>query len=300
MKQIHTLIALLVIAGIAVIGCQKDDNPIASSDSSILYEDAAESISAALGDESGGAVDGYADVMTVAGGGSFSATFAKTGGTETVTAGIPTYDSTTGWWTVTIDRSRSNLLTSASIQRLYQYQFQKNGVVQKFRISGTDTATTMKFKVVSGSGHFVGPRVKHYLTMVKGGWTVADLNKDTVTLNSDTIYVRSGIDTIVTRNMTRTFNHTLNITKMTDVRGPRFRLNRDNFTSWRNNFYKAVSGTVEGTFKATITFQRGDSYAERSIDKTFVVTLGGGDGNITIGGDGRKFGCDLGGGQRKP
>lgn len=299
MKQRTLYFTLALIAGLFAAGCDKDD-PVSSGDSSILYEDAAESISAAVGDESGGAVDSYADVMTVAGGGSFGASLSKSGGVETVNASVPVYDPATGWWTVTVDRSRSNMVTSASVHRLYQYQFQKNGTVQQFRISGSDTATTLKFKVVDGSGSFVGPRVKHYLQMVKGGWTITDLNKDTVTLNSDTVYVRTAVDSIITRNMQRTFSHTLRITSMTNVRGPKFRMNRDNYTNWRNNFSKAVSGTIEGTFTGNITMQNGDLYKERTIDKTFTITLGGGDGNISIAGDGRKFGCDLGGGQRKP
>jgi hypothetical protein len=299
MKHLQQIFTIVVIGMFFIAGC-KDDDPLTAADSSALFEDAAETIATAMGDESGGAVDSYADIMNVAGGGSFSVTLAKTSGTEIVTAGNPVYDSVSGWWTVTVDRSRSNMMTSASIQREYRFQFQKNGVVQKFRITGADTATTMKFRIVSGSGYFSGPRVKHHLTDLKGAWTVTDLNRDTVTLNSDTVYVRSGVDSIITRNMLRTFTHTLNITKMTDVRGPRFRFGRDNYTQWRNNFSKAVSGTVEGTFKATITFQNGDLYRERSIDRTFVVTFGGGDGNISFGGDGRKFSCDLGSGQRKP
>ncbi|MHB1050500.1 MAG: hypothetical protein ACYC09_10505 [Bacteroidota bacterium] len=299
MKQFHKYSALFVLSLFILAGCKNDD-PVSVLDSNLLYEDAAESISAAVGDESGGAVDNFADVMSAAGGGGFSTTLAKTGGDEIVTAGIPSYDSTTGWWTVTVDRSRSNMMTSGSFQRVFQFQFRKNGVVQKLRIEGSDTANTMKFKIVSGSGHFIGPRVKHYLTDLKGAWTVTDLDKDTVTLNSDTTYVRTGVDSIITRNMQRTFTHTLNITSMTDVRGPRFRFGRDNYATWRGNFSKAVSGTLEGTFKATITFQNGDLYRERSIDRSFTVTLGGGDGSISFGGNGPKFSCDLGSGHRRP
>lgn len=299
MKQLQKYFAPVVLSLIILAGCKQDD-PVSALDSNLLYEDAAESISAALGDESGGAVDNFADVMSAAGGGGFSATLAKTGDEEIVTAGNPTYDSTTGWWTVTVDRSRSNSITSGSFQRVYQFQFLKDGTVQKLRIEGSDTANTMKFKIVSGSGYFVGPRVKHHLTDLKGAWTVTDLDKDTVTLNSDTTYVRSGVDSIITRNMQRTFTHTLNITAMTDVRGPKFRFGRDNYATWRGNFSKAVSGTLEGTFKATITFQNGDLYRERSIDRSFTVTLGGGDGDISFGGNGPKFSCDLGSGHRRP
>jgi hypothetical protein len=300
MKQIQKFSAILLLAVIVFTGCKKDNDLLSSSSSSLLYDDAAESISTAMGDESGGAVESFADVLSVAGGGSFSTTLAKSSGDEMITAGTPVYDSLSGWWTVTIDRSKSGMQMSGFVKRIYQYQFSKNGIIQKLRVTSTDTATTVKFKIIDGSGYFSNLRMKHYLTKVHGGWTVTDLNKDTVTLNSDTVYVRTGVDTIITRNMVRTFDHTLRITKMTDVRGPRFRLNRDNFTIWRNNFSKAISGTVEGTFYASITFSNGDLYKERTIDKTFTITLGGGEGSIGFGGDGRKFGCDLGIGERKP
>ena len=95
MKQRTLYFTLALIAGLFAAGCDKDD-PVSSGDSSILYEDAAESISAAVGDESGGAVDSYADVMTVAGGGSFGASLSKSGGVETVNASVPVYDPATG------------------------------------------------------------------------------------------------------------------------------------------------------------------------------------------------------------
>ncbi len=300
MKQIQKISTMLLLTVIFFTGCKKDNDLVSSSSSSMLYDDAAESISTAMGDESGGALESFADVLSVAGGGSLTTTLAKSSGDEMVAAGTPVYDSLNGWWTVSIDRSKYGILASGFMKRVYQYQFSKNSNFQKLRINSTDTATTIKFKIIDGSGYFSNPRVKHYLTKLRGGWTVNDLNKDTVTLNSDTVYVRAGVDTIITRNMIRTFNHTLRITKMTDVRGPRFRLNRDNFAIWRYNFSKAISGTVEGTFYSLITFSSGDLYKERTIDKTFVITLGGGEGTIGFFGDGRKFGCDLGNGQRKP
>ncbi len=297
MKQIQKISTMLLLTVIVFTGCKKDNDLVSSSSSSMLYDDAAESISTAMGDESGGALESFADVLSVAGGGSLSTTLAKSSGDEMVAAGIPVYDSLNGWWTVSIDRSKYGIQASGFMKRVYQYQFSKNSVFQKLRINSADTATTVKFKIIDGSGYFSNLRVKHYLTKLRGGWTVNDLNKDTVTLNSDTVYVRAGVDTIITRNMIRTFDHTLRITKMTDVRGLRFRLNRDNFTIWRNNFSKAISGTVEGTFYASITFRKGDLYKERTISKTFTITLGAGAGSLTINGGG-KFGMDLHGGNR--
>jgi hypothetical protein len=294
MKRTLTYFTLLLFGGIFIAGCDK--NSVESGDTSILYEDAAESISAAMGDESGGAMESFADISAVAGGATISTTLAKSSGENTVmtVSSPPVYDALTGWWTVTIDRSRSGEYVKTSVQRVYQYQFQKNGVVQQYRITGADTANTLKFKIISGSGFFRGPKVHHNLTQLKGAWTVTKVDKDTVVINSDTTFVRSGIDSIITRNMTRTFTHTTTM-NFTDVKGPRYKAS---IVNWRDNFHHAVSGTVTGTFDATITFERGAAYKERSISKTFTITLGLGEGSLTINGGG-KFGMDTHEGKRK-
>ncbi len=293
MKQLLTFFTLLLFSGVFISGCDK--NSTAPEDSSILYEDAAESISAAMGDESGGAIESFADIYGVAGGASVSSTLAKSSGENSVmtVASPPVYDGATGWWSVTIDRSRSGLLFNASAQRLYQYQFQKNGIVQQYRIIGTDTANTLKFKIISGSGFFRSLRVHHNLTQLKGAWTATKIDKDTVVVNSDTTFVRSGIDSIITRNMIRTFTHTTTMV-FSDVKGLRY---KPSLLNWRDNFSQAVSGTVNGTYNATITFERGTAYKERTISKTFTIILGAGAGSLTINGGG-KFGMDLHGGNR--
>jgi hypothetical protein len=294
MKQLITYCTVLLFTGVFIAGCDK--NSTAPEDSSILYEDAAESISAAMGDQSGGALESFADIYTVAGGTSVSSALAKNSGENSVmtVASPPVYDVVTGWWSVTIDRSRSGIFVNASVQRVYQYQFQKNGIVQQNRITGTDTANTLKFKIVSGSGFFRSTRVHHNLTQLKGGWTATKIDKDTVVMNSDTTFVRSGVDSIITRNMIRTFTHTTTMV-FSDVKGLRY---KPSLLNWRDNFSQAVSGTVNGTFNATITFQRGSAYKERSISKTFSIDLGAGAGSLTINGGG-KFGMDLREGNRK-
>ncbi|MDP1676325.1 MAG: hypothetical protein Q8L88_05610 [Bacteroidota bacterium] len=294
MKQLTTFCILLVITGIFLTGCDK--NGVASEDSSVLYEDAAESISAAMGDESGGAMESFVDISAVAGESSGSRAFSKISGENSVmTVATPrVYDAATGWWTVTIDRSRTGIIVSASVQRVYQYQFQKNGVVQKDRITGTDTANTLKFKIVSGSGFFRNQRVHHNLTQLQGGWTATKIDNDTVVINSDTTFVRAGVDSIITRNMIRTFTHTTTM-EFINIKALRY---KPTLTGWRDNFHNAVSGTVNGTFNATITFERGTAYKERTINKTFTVDLAAGTGSLTINGGG-KFGMDLHEGKRK-
>jgi len=292
MKNVKLFFTAVVIAGLSMTGCDKSTEP---TDNSVLYEDAAEAISAAVGDESGGATENFADVMIAAGGGSFGTATPMMDGADLVTAGVPVYDPATGWWSVSVNRSAENAFVQRSITREYRYQFQKNGTVQMNYITGSDTATALKFRIVSGTGMMKNPRVSHTLIQLKGAWTSSNLNKDTVTITLDSAYIRSAIDTIKTRNMMRTHTSTLTLNSV-NVKAPRYRPSAP--TPWRTNFHHAISGTISGNYTATITFQRGDSYKERSINRDFTVTIGEGEGTLSINGGG-KFGIDLHDGERK-
>jgi hypothetical protein len=61
----------------------------------------------------------------------------------------------------------------------------------------------------------------------------------------------------------------------------------------RKNLSNQTSGTISGTYTANVTIQRGSSYNEKTIDRTFTITLGGGEGSIGIRGDARKFKANL-------
>lgn len=291
MQQIHRIAAALMLFGVLFTGCDKSTD---ATDDSILYEDAAEAVSAGIGDNSGGATESFADVTIAAGGGSISSASPVIDAGDAVTAGAPVYDPTTGWWTVSVSRTFDGALMTRSITRTYQYQFQKNGVQQKDRINGSDTATALKFRIVSGTGTMKTARLSHTLTQLKGAWTTSDLNKDTVTITLDSAYVRGSIDTITTRNAVRTYNGTLTLTAVS-VKAPRYRPLLA--TSWRAEFHHAVSGSITGNYTASITVQRGDLYKERSVNRDFTITLGDGEGSLNFKG-GNRYGIDLHDGQR--
>ncbi|MFA5834483.1 MAG: hypothetical protein WDA22_13480 [Bacteroidota bacterium] len=294
MKATKQFFSLLLITGLFIFGCEKSTDP--QSDSTVLYEDAAESIAAAMGDESGGATENFADVMIAGGGGSLGTMTPIMDGVDLVTAGVPIYDSVSGWWTVSVNRSQQNNLVKRSITREYRYRFLKNGIGQKNYIAGNDTATTLRFWIVSGTGFFQNSRVSHSLTQLKGAWTSNNINKDTVTITLDSNYVRSGTDTITTRNMQRTHKSTLTLTSV-NVKAPRYRPLLS--TTWRSNFYNAISGTISGNYTAEITFQRGDLYKERSINRDFTVTVGSGNGTLLMNGNNGSFKIDMQYGYRK-
>ncbi len=293
MNTIKQFFSAALIAGLFFTGCDKSTDPVTESEA--MYEDAAESIAASVGDESGGATESFADVMIAGGGGAMGSAAPVMDGEDQVTAGVPTYDSTTGWWSVSVSRTMENMRVTRSITREYRYQYQKNGTPQKHFVTSGDTATTLKFRIVSGTGVMKNLRVSHTLTQLKGAWTSSNLNKDTVTITLDSNYVRSATDTIKTNLMLRTHTGTLTLTSV-NVKAPRYRPLIAG--AWRDNFHNAVSGTISGNYTAAITFQRGDAYKERSINRDFTVTIGGGEGSLNI--NGRKFKVNMRDGQPKP
>jgi hypothetical protein len=192
-----------------------------------------------------------------------------------------TYDSTSGWWTLTIYRQRIGLLRTSDFTREYQYQFlNKSNVYQKFWLTAGDTAYSIHFKIVSGTGNSVGPRVHHHLTSLSGEWMVTGTNTRKITINTfnNGAYMRTGSDTLTTFRATRTLNYTLSLT-FTDVtlfRGSRFEDDDEN---------DGISGTITGTYDATISFAKDTLYSERTIHRDISITLGaGGDDDGHFGG----------------
>jgi hypothetical protein len=202
---------------------------------------------------------------------------------ENAAAKIDTsYDPATGTWTLKLQRERGNPngVPYAEISRTYTYQFlNKNGQPQKYWKVGADTAYTIKFNIVEGTGTHRTRRLSQKLTGLSGEFTATGVNTRLITVNGS--YQRSAVDTVTTRNSVRTLDHTLNLT-FTDVKGPR---------GLRGDVHRNLSGTISGTYDATVTFQRGDSYSEKTVNRTFTIELGNGDATLRI--RGVRFGCDL-------
>jgi hypothetical protein len=138
-------------------------------------------------------------------------------------------------------------------------------------------ADNVKHKLTGGTGYFFTPRLVHHLRSISSDWTASNANTDTVTINGT--YSRAGVDTIqaVARKGT-VLDHTISLNFM-NVKGPRgSRLNRSEKTS----------GTIQGTYTATVTAPGKEPV---SITKTFTITLGG--GNATFSVDGTRYIADL-------
>jgi hypothetical protein len=142
-----------------------------------------------------------------------------------------------------------------------------------------DTAYTIKFNLVEGTGTHRTRRLSQQLTGLSGAFTATGTNTALITINGT--YSRSAVDTITTRNAVRTHDHTLSL-NFIDVKIPRGN---------RENFVHQISGTITGNYTAFVTFTRDNLYSEKNINRDFTITLGGGDAKIRI--RGLDFMCDL-------
>jgi hypothetical protein len=221
MEMVATAMAVLVLAG-----CEKNDPASSNENSPIATEDAAESIASAVGSDNGGAMDQLADVAELA---SISGLHGQDGavlGKLNEAADIDTsYDPGTGTWTVVISRERGNPDEPyyAAFSRTYMYQFlNKDGDPQKYwlvRNGGqVDTAYTIKFNIVEGTGTHHTPHLSQQLKDLSGSFTATGTNTPLITVNGT--YSRSAADTISTRNAVRTLDYTLSL-NFIDIKIPR-------------------------------------------------------------------------------
>lgn len=282
---------LPALAALALVACQNDD-PVSSNDSLNATEDAAESIASAVGADNGGATDQLSDVIELAGASGLQkpaeVLLGKYSEPNTIASIDTSYDPVTGTWTLRLERERGNPngIPYAEISRTYTYQFlNKNGQPQKYWKVGADTAYTIKFNIVEGTGTHRTRRLSQQLTGLSGSFTATGVNTRLVTINGT--YFRSAVDTVTTRNAVRTLDHALNLT-FTNVQGPR---------GSRLELSRKISGTVSGTYTAKVAFQRGESYGETTINRSFTINLGGGNANLNI--SGKNFEADLTSGELK-
>jgi hypothetical protein len=259
-------------------GCKSNDNSVANSlqtqTDANATQDALYSVAANVAINNGGVLEEMSDVLQTA-----SVTGIVDQDNDNMmnfghshTGVTRQYDSTTGWWTVTVTRHRGNIdgFYYADYSRVYQHQFlNKDGQFQKLYVvqngSSFDTAYTFNHKIVSGTGILKTPKVSHLLTGLSGAWTVTGTNTPVVTLNSTTPYVRSVSDTISRNGAVRTLNGTLTLNFM-NITGPR---------GSGLNWHRKTSGTITGTYHAVVTFQKGATYTETTIDRIINITLGG-------------------------
>ena len=267
------------------VGCNKDDSVVNNTETAGLSatEDAAESVASAVGEDNGGVVDQVGDLLESAQTEGFSA-LSKSSGTESKEA---VYDSINGIWTITLFRERGNPAGPyyAKFERIYNVQLlNQDGNPQKHYITNGDTAYTITFDIVSGTGYHKTRRLTHELKDLAGSLVATNTNTRLVTVNGT--YSRAATDTVTTKNAERTLDYKLDLV-LTDVTGPR---------GSRRDLSKKISGEITGNYSAFVTFTRGDAYLEKEIERSIHIVFGG-DGNANIAVNGEKFSGDVASGE---
>src|ERR1035437_10632595 len=258
-------IPVLIVFSFTVIfysGCRNNDNSMVNSPNSLqtadasITQDALYSVAANVAIDNGGVLEEMSDVLQTA---SITGIVDENDNNmmnfgHSHSGVAKQYDSTTGWWTITVTRLRGNINGSyyADYSRVYQDQFlNKNGQFQKFFIvpdgSSFDTAYTFNHKIVSGTGVLKTPKVSHQLFGLSGEWTVTGNNTAIVTLNTTAPYIRSVSDTVTRNGIVRTLNGTLTL-NFINIMGPR---------GSGLNWHRKASGTITGTYHAVETFLKG-------------------------------------------
>jgi len=273
-KPVVFFLAVLLV----LVGCNKESamEPASTTDIS-ANQDAAESIASGIAEETGGVVDQTADLAEFAQEDGFQKGLDKFSSKNSVSSIDTSYDATSGVWTITLNRERGNPNSGAfyaSIYRLYNLQFlDGSGTPQKWYNTNGSIAETINFDIVEGSGRHTTFRLSQRLNLLNASIVATNTHTDQITYNGT--YTRAAEDTITTARATRTLDYTKSIV-LTDVVGPR---------RIRNNWSRAVSGQISGTYDATITFTRGDAYSERTVSRTIDITLGSGSAAIDVNGE---------------
>lgn len=266
--NVRTLFLMFtLLAAFALAGCSDDTNTPEAIGIVSAEKDAAETIATDLGADDGGLVDQLTDAVSFAGGVDLSLKSAD----ECEGLREADYDAATGTWTITIVRERGDpeSLPYASFTRVYTLRFlDEMGEPQEHYMVDGEAARTIEFAIVSGEGEHLTMRVEQELLELAGQFVITDAHTDVVTINGT--YTRSGVNELETDRFERTHTSTLNLA-LIDVVAPRG-VGRD--------LSEAVSGTVTGTYEATITVTRGDDYSEREIYREFNIELGDGEAQV--------------------
>ncbi len=278
MQHIHSvnkLMLFLAIIGIIIMlttGCQKETITSPTLSEEEYSEEVAVSIAALCSENTGGIIDQSGELLLLADSNNEHA-FSKNMGTESPDTKTATYDSISKIWTVVVIKNRNNNDGSqtAHFTRTYTHQFlNKDGEPQKRWITEGDTAHSIIFNILNGSGEVHKPKMSHYLNSISGSWTATNTHTDEVTLDGS--YQRAALDSIFHNNGTRVSDHQVQMT-LIDVIGPR---------GSRRDLSQKVSGTLKGTYTATITVTKSKGVMIREVEHDITVVIEDGQLDIQI------------------
>ncbi len=275
-----TILFLLAAAllMLLVTGCQKET--IVALDEgtnvpSVDNQDVALSVAGAIGEDGGGALDQVGDLMILATPQGAQG-LAKEIDPNIIQTKTVTYDSLSKTWTVMVERQEGTPGDSiwGTWSRTFTHQYRnQDGIAQKFYITDGDTAYSIAFNIITGTGEFHTPRRSHQLKSISGAWVAANTNTDMITVNGT--FQRAALDSIFRLNGMRISDHSLNL-DLTDVTGPR---------GSRRDLSRKVSGSISGTFHADMQLIINGETWYRTVDRDIDIQLGNGEADINVGGE---------------
>lgn len=276
MRSLRFSLLAALAFGLTLSACDNAD-PVSQTGNATATstEDAAVSIANAISLDGGGALEVALEASGVA-----TSDASKNDASGCIRE--RSFDEETTTWTrfIECERGRPEGLFYALFSRTGTYQFLDGDATTQYPAD----ADAVNFDIIDGAGLRIRPGLTHELLDIGADLHVGDLHQELVTVNGD--YNRAATDTLYTRNAERTLTYDVEMTLTDLVAIPGDRAH------WRN----AVSGTIEGTYHAIVTFMRGDAYGEREITKTFTIVFGESEGDvrdalITV--DGQTFRADV-------
>ncbi|MFO7608873.1 MAG: hypothetical protein R6X35_06710 [Candidatus Krumholzibacteriia bacterium] len=275
MKTTRLMFLMLAACGLlAVAGCS-DDDPAAPGTTTptttlaTAEKDAATTVAADLGADQGGLVDQIADAVSFAG----RVGLADKAGGDCEGMRQAEYDTTTGTWTITIDRERGDPAgyPYASFTRVFTVRFlDADGQPQMHYMEQGTAAATIEYAILSGEGVRRTRYMEHNLLSLEAAFVISNADQDLVTVNGT--WARAAGTLLENPRLVRTHDSTLQL-ELIDVVAPR---------SADHDLAQAVSGTIVGVYDALITWTRGEDYSEREIHSEFTIDLGDGEGMMTM------------------
>jgi hypothetical protein len=267
---IPAMILIFIIASIYFgAGCSSDEVTNTATDVPIVNEDVSEIVARAIAVDNDGVLEELGQLVEL----TQDLSLAKVGKLAAV-AGDPQYDSATYTWTVEVT-SQYGLATGliyAQHTHTYQYQYRnQSGEPQKEWINGLDTARTIQFQIMEGSGWCRTLNYRGQLIGASSEWIASGANTDTLTINGTCL--RTGLDSLRTHDAVRTLQYQLSMTfnNIRCLRGDASEIDQQ------------VQGELGCNFAANVAFMSGHAYGETNVVREMTVTMNQGQATIAIG-----------------
>ena len=259
--------AILLLLVFSLVNC-KDENSVISSQDPYSSSDDAETIASGVSSETSGAIDQLSYLSDLASEDGVSNLAKTTSGLaksidEKVTSIDTVYDETNEKWIITISRERTISEKNFTSNYYHQYtvQYLKNGIPQKYFAANGDTANTIKFNIIEGTGTVQSNRINQNLESTNGSWVATITESNSMVVAGS--YSRSANSTFTTTNATRNYDYSLSL----------------NFSAlsipinYGDELWLYLAGSMSGQFTGEYSATVDGEQYQKSINKSFAIAF---------------------------